>query len=51
MECEIFAQTYRRFGLETVRHPVVEVEARVTPFDNGMGCTLDVMRVGRHRRK
>ncbi|MGB8167233.1 MAG: DNA polymerase III subunit alpha [Chthoniobacteraceae bacterium] len=51
IECEIFAQTYRRFGLETVRHPVVEVEARVTPFDSGLGCTLEVMRVGRPRRK
>jgi error-prone DNA polymerase len=49
IECEIFAQTYRRFGLETVRHPVVEVEARVTPFDNGAGCTLDVLRVGKPR--
>jgi DNA-directed DNA polymerase III PolC len=49
IECEIFAQTYRRFGLETVRHPVVELEARVTPFDNGTGCTLDVLRIGRPR--
>ncbi len=46
IECEIFAQTYRRFGLETVRHPVVELEARVTPFDSGEGCTLDVVRIG-----
>ena len=43
IECEIFAQTYRRFGLETVRHPVVELEARVTPFAGGLGCTLDVL--------
>ena len=43
IECEIFAETYRRFGLETVRNPVVEVEARVTPFDNGAGCTLDML--------
>ena len=49
IECEIFAQTYRRFGLETVRHPVVEVEARVTPFENGLGCTLEVLRVGKPR--
>ena len=39
IECEIFAQTYRRFGLETVRHPVVELEARVMPFDRGAGCS------------
>ncbi len=50
IECEIFAQTYRRFGLETARHPVVELEARVTPFDSGLGCTLDVLRVGKPRR-
>jgi len=49
IECEIFAQTYRRFGLETVRHPVVELEARVTPFDSGLGCTLDVLRVCKPR--
>jgi len=47
IEWEIFAQTYRRFGLETVRHPVVEVQARVTPFESGLGCTRDVLRVGK----
>ena len=51
IECEIFAKTYRRFGLETVRHPVVEVEARVSPFDDGTGCTLEVLRVARPRNK
>jgi DNA polymerase III alpha subunit len=50
IECEIFAQAYRRFGLETVRHPVVEIEARVTPFDNGIGCTLEVRRISKPRR-
>ena len=45
LECEIFAQTYRRFGLENVRNPVVEVEARVTPFESGLACTLDVLRI------
>ena len=49
IECEIFAQTHRRFGLETIRHPVVEVEANVTPFDNDLGCTLGVHRVGKPR--
>ena len=46
IECEIFAATYRRFGLATIRFAVVEVEATVNPFDNGLGCTLDVHRVG-----
>ncbi len=46
---EIFAQAYRRWGLATVRWPVVEVEGRVTPFDNGNGFALDVYRVGKPR--
>ena len=49
IECEIFATTYRRFGLATVQFAVVEVEGTVTAFDNGLGCTLDVQRVGKPR--
>ena len=49
IECELFAATYRRFGLATVQFAVVEVEATVAPFDNGHGCTLDVQRVGKSR--
>lgn len=49
IECELFAATYRRFGLATVQFAAVEVEATVTPFDNGLGCTLDVQRVGKPR--
>jgi len=49
IECELFAATFRRFGLATVQFPVVEVEAVVTPFDNGLGCTLDVQRVAKPR--
>ena len=49
IECEIFAATYRRFGLQTIRSPVVEIEALVAPFENGRGCTLDVQRVGTPR--
>lgn len=49
IECEIFAAAYRRFGLATVCYPVVEIEATVTPFDSGLGCTLDVHRVGKPR--
>ena len=49
IECEMFAETYRRFGLATVRHPVVEVTGRVEPFDNGMGCTLRVQEVRKPR--
>jgi DNA polymerase III alpha subunit len=50
IECELFfAATYRRFGLATVQFAVVEIEATVTPFDNGLGCTLEVHRVGKPR--
>lgn len=49
IECELFAATYRRFGLATVQFAAVEVEATVTAFDNGLGCTLDVQRVGKPR--
>lgn len=41
-ECELFADTYARFGTETIRHPVLEVTATVQPFDNGNGCSLEV---------
>ena len=37
IECELFADTYRRFGIQTVRSPVVEVEATVTPFEKRSG--------------
>ena len=49
IECKLFAATCRCFGLATVRFAAVEVEATVTPFDNGLGCTLDVQRVGKPR--
>jgi hypothetical protein len=49
IECEIFAEAYRRWGLATIRWPVVEVEATVTPFENGNGYTLDVQRAGKPR--
>ncbi len=31
IECELFAEAYRRYGTETVRYPVVEVTVRWTP--------------------
>jgi len=45
VECELFADTYRKFGLQTVRHPVVAVTGRVTAFANGNGCTMQVVRI------
>jgi DNA-directed DNA polymerase III PolC len=40
IETELFAQTYRTYGLATVRYPVLEVEARIEPFENGRGFSL-----------
>ena len=37
VETELFAQTYKSYGLATVRYPVLEVEATVEPFENGRG--------------
>ena len=44
VETELFAQTYKSYGLATVRYPVLEIEARVEPFDNGRGFSLRVYR-------
>ena len=37
VETELFAPTYRSYGLATVRYPVLEVTATVEPFENGRG--------------
>jgi DNA polymerase III alpha subunit len=50
VETELFAQTYKTYGLATVRYPVLEVEARVEPFENGQGFTLRVLRAGKPRK-
>jgi DNA-directed DNA polymerase III PolC len=49
VETELFAQTYKSYGLATVRYPVLEITARVEPFENGRGCTLRALRAGRPR--
>lgn len=49
VETELFAQTYRNYGLATVRYPVLEVEAKVEAFENGRGFTLRVLRAGKPR--
>jgi DNA polymerase-3 subunit alpha len=51
VETELFAATYKSYGLATVRYPVLEVEARVEPFENGNGFSLRVLRAGRPRQK
>jgi DNA polymerase III alpha subunit len=50
VETELFAATYKTYGLATVRYPVLEVTARVEPFENGRGHTLRVLRAGKPRR-
>ena len=49
VETELFARTYKRDGLATVRYPVLEVEAKVEPFENGRGFTLRVLKAGKPR--
>ena len=51
VETELFAQTYKSYGLATVRYPVLEVTATVEPFENGRGFTLRVLRAGAPRTK
>ena len=40
VETELFSKPYRTYGLATVRYPLLEIEARVEPFENGRGFTL-----------
>lgn len=51
VETELFADTYRSFGIVTVRYPVLEVHATVEPYENGRGFSLHVHRVGKPRTK
>ena len=50
VETELFAQTYKSYGLATVRYPVLEVEAKVEPFENRKGFSLRVIRAGQPRK-
>ena len=49
VETELFTQTYKSYGLATVRYPVLEVTATVEPFENGRGFSLRVLRAGKPR--
>jgi DNA polymerase-3 subunit alpha len=49
METELFAATYRSYGLATVRYPVLEIKARVEPYDNRRGFSLRVLSAGKPR--
>jgi DNA polymerase III alpha subunit len=49
VETELFARTYKSYGLATVRYPVLEITATVEPFENGRGFTLRVLRAAKPR--
>jgi DNA polymerase III alpha subunit len=51
VETELFAQTYKTYGLATVRYPVLEISAIVEPFENGRGHSLRVLRAGKPRTR
>jgi len=50
VETELFAQTYKSYGLATVRYPVLEIEARVEPYENGRAFSLRVLRAAAPRK-
>jgi hypothetical protein len=45
LECEIFADAYRKYGGVLARWPVVEVTGRVEALGGSRGCVLRVERV------
>jgi DNA polymerase III alpha subunit len=49
VETELFAKTYRSYGLATVRYPVLEITATVEPYENGRGFSLRVHHAGKPR--
>jgi DNA-directed DNA polymerase III PolC len=51
IETELFARAFKRFGLETIRHPVLQVTGIVVPFDGATGHTLRVESVRQPRKK
>ena len=51
VETELFARTYKSYGLNTIRYRVLEITATVEPFENGRGFTLRVLRAGKPRTK
>jgi hypothetical protein len=49
VESELFAQSYKSYGLATVRDPVLEVALTVEPSENGRVFSLRVSRAGKPR--
>jgi error-prone DNA polymerase len=50
VETELFARTYRSYGMNTVRYRVLEVTATVESFPNQRGFTLRVLHAGKPRK-
>jgi DNA polymerase-3 subunit alpha len=51
VETDLFAKTYRSYGLATARYPVLEVAATVEPYESGKGFSMRVHRAGKPRMK
>ena len=49
VEMELFAKVYKKYGLLTTQHKVMEVEGWVKGFENGNGFTLQGIRVSAPR--
>ena len=49
METELFAQTLKGYGLAIAHYPVLQVAAKVEPFENGRGFSLRVLQAGKPR--
>jgi DNA-directed DNA polymerase III PolC len=51
VETELFARTYQSYGLNTIRYRVLEITAKVEPYENNRGHTLRVLRAGKPRHR
>jgi hypothetical protein len=51
VETKLFVQTFKSYGLATVRYPMLGAEAKVEPFENRRGFTLRVLQAGKPRMK
>lgn len=51
VETELFAPEYKSYGLATARYPVLEITARVEPFENRRGFSLRIIRASEPRKK
>jgi DNA-directed DNA polymerase III PolC len=49
VETELFAKTYKSYGLNTIRYRVLEIAATVEPYENGRGHTLRVLKATKPR--